>query len=369
MGPIVLAADRTMRRDPAMVALPGTSKRARGAPAATKPHKPARKLAALFLAAVLGGCETASDLDVFGLFDEEPAVAETPAQAAVRERGDAETAAAGEQPTPALSSVPERPEAPTPAEVRARVVEGLAADRENARYSDETIRLQGSSRETTAATPAPAPPQPPSPPTSISPPPPPPPVASVQDRPAAPPPPPPVDTARATPPPPPPPAESARPTPPPPAAPSADVRTPSSSVIVDTTVLDSGGGFSAVASAAGIEEQVATIHFAHSSSRLDERDRQVLATVAAAQRQNNADVIVVGHASGRTQQLDKVDHDLANFRISLARANRVAEALVAMGVERGKINVEAAADEQPRYSEAMPTGEAGNRRAEIFFRQ
>ncbi len=40
-----------------------------------------------------------------------------------------------------------------------------------------------------------------------------------------------------------------------------------------------------------------------------------------------------------------------------------------MGVAREKVSVEAAADDQPRFSESMPTGEAGNRRAEIFFRQ
>jgi outer membrane protein OmpA-like peptidoglycan-associated protein len=79
--------------------------------------------------------------------------------------------------------------------------------------------------------------------------------------------------------------------------------------------------------------------------------------------------VVVGHASGRTQQLSKVEHELANFRISMARANRVADQLIAMGVARGKIFIEAMADEKPRYAETMPTGEAGNRRAEIYFRQ
>jgi flagellar motor protein MotB len=91
--------------------------------------------------------------------------------------------------------------------------------------------------------------------------------------------------------------------------------------------------------------------------------------VVSAQRQNNADVVVIGHASGRTQQLDKVEHELANFRISLARANRVASQLIAMGVDPQKVQVEAFADDSQLFSETMPSGEAGNRRAEIYFRQ
>ncbi len=55
--------------------------------------------------------------------------------------------------------------------------------------------------------------------------------------------------------------------------------------------------------------------------------------------------------------------------MSLARANRVAEHLIAMGVARDKVLVEAFSATNPLYSEAMPTGEAGNRRADIYFRQ
>jgi flagellar motor protein MotB len=37
-----------------------------------------------------------------------------------------------------------------------------------------------------------------------------------------------------------------------------------------------------------------------------------------------------------------------------------------MGVERADIQVEARGDRDPVYHEFMPTGEAGNRRAEVF---
>ena len=300
-------------------------------------------LAVLSLAAILTGCSSASDLDVFGIFDDGPAATTTTGQAKVRASGDQESAAASAQPTPTLSSVPPRPDAPTSPSVRQRVVKGLVADRENARYSDETIRLQGTRRETVAAAPTTTPPPP-----QIS--------ASSNGGVGAPTqvlPRPPIETARATPPPAPPPLATG----------------PRPSVEVDATAIDGSPSFPIRATQVTIDEQVATIHFAHSSSKLDDRDRSVIAAIASEQQKNNAEVVVVGHASGRTQQLDKVEHELANFRISLARANRVASQLVAMGVAREKVRVEAFADSSQLYSETMPTGEAGNRRADIYFRQ
>ncbi|NKB50028.1 MAG: OmpA family protein [Alphaproteobacteria bacterium] len=300
--------------------------------------KRARAVLAASTVAILAGCSSASDLDVFGIFDDGPSATTTAGQSSVRASGDQESAAASSQSTPSLSSVPPRPDAPTPPDVRQRVVEGLVSDRENARYSDQTIRLQGSTRETVAATPA----------TTTAPPP--PPVRATE-----------APTRVATPPP----RQTASVPPPPAPIPTG----PRPSVQVDPTALDGGSNFPLQARRVTVDEQVATIHFGHSSSKLDDRDKRVIAQVASAQRQNDADVVVIGHASGRTQQLDKVEHELANFRISLARANRVASALIAMGVSPDKVQVEAFADDSQLYSESMPTGEAGNRRAEIYFRQ
>jgi outer membrane protein OmpA-like peptidoglycan-associated protein len=316
---------------------------------------------ALALAAALTGCESASDLDVFGVFEEDAPEPETAGQQSVRERGDQATEAAADQSTPALSSVPERPEAATPPTTRQRVVEGLVADRENARYSDQTVRLQGASRETAGSTPAaPGAPAAPSAATrtaSTTAVPSPPQISATSARPAGSPtsvvPRAPLPTGRAAPIPDPLPLATG----------------PLPSVQVDATAISGGQNFPITATRVTIDEQVATIHFSHSSSKLDERDRQVIAQVASAQRQNDAEVVIVGHASGRTQQLNKVEHELANFRVSLARANRVAEQLIAMGVAPQKVLVEAFADSNPLFSEAMPTGEAGNRRADIYFRQ
>ena len=126
---------------------------------------------------------------------------------------------------------------------------------------------------------------------------------------------------------------------------------------VDATAISGGSAFPLTAEPVAFDEQVATIHFGHSSSKLDARDKQVIAQVATAQRQTNAQVVVVGHASERTQQLNKVEHELANFNVSLARANRVAEQLIAMGVAPDKVSVKAFSSSSPidtRRQEGRP---------------
>jgi len=215
-------------------------------------------------------------------------------------------------------------------------VEGLISDRDNARYTDEAIRLQGSTRpvETPqAASKAPEPASTPAP-------------ATAQ-----------IAVTR----PPAPPAPSTQI-----AAPAPRASSPSQSVVVDMSALD-GGGYNPVSAQISREAQVATIQFGRSSSRLDARDQQLIATVVSAHRQNGGNILVVGHASSRTAQLPKSRHEVVNFQVSFARANAVAQALIRNGVSPERVTVEAVADDQPIYSEAMPTGEAGNRRAEIYF--
>ena len=268
----------------------------------------------------LSGC---SDLDAFGLFGDDTPTVQTSADEGLRKRSNTEQASAEGSDTPSLTSVPSRPVAGSTA-VRDRVVEGLISDRDNARYTDEVIRLQGVTRpvaDTTQAASVPLPLVTPAPPAPIT--------------------------------------RSAVPTP----APAS-----SQSVVVDMNALG-GNGYSQVSAQISREYQVATIQFGYSSSRLGARDQQVIATVVSAYRQNEGGILVVGHASSRTKQLPEPSHKVANFKVSFARANAVARALVRAGVAPERVTVEAVADHQPVYSEAMPSGEAGNRRAEIFFLQ
>lgn len=113
--------------------------------------------------------------------------------------------------------------------------------------------------------------------------------------------------------------------------------------------------------------KVATIRFANGSSQLSSHDRQILANVIRLQKERGGRIRVIGHASSRTRDLDPVKHKMTNFQVSEARANAVAKGLVRMGADERVIQIDAVSDSAPMYSEVMPTGEAGNRRAEIFI--
>ncbi len=121
------------------------------------------------------------------------------------------------------------------------------------------------------------------------------------------------------------------------------------------------------ADAGGPGQQLAVIYFGHAGAGLDREDRQVLDKVAGLYDKHGGGLRVVGHASSRTATMDMIQHRMVNLDISMRRAENVADALVEAGVPRGEITVEARADRDPAYHEFMPTGEAGNRRAEIFL--
>lgn len=112
---------------------------------------------------------------------------------------------------------------------------------------------------------------------------------------------------------------------------------------------------------------VAVVYFDYGSTVLTENDRAVLRDVAMLQKQSGGTLRVIGHASARTGIVDSTQHRLANLETSLNRANAVVALLVRLGVVKNKIAAEAKADSQPVFHEFMPTGEAGNRRAEIFL--
>lgn len=135
------------------------------------------------------------------------------------------------------------------------------------------------------------------------------------------------------------------------------------------TVVIGGNGVSqqstALTGASGGADAV--IQFRHGSAQLSSNDQAILQRVAAQATQRNARVRVRGHSSSRTGQMPVDTHLLANLRISARRAENVADALARYGVPYERIIVEAKGDNAPVYNEAMPSGEAGNRRAEIFL--
>lgn len=134
-----------------------------------------------------------------------------------------------------------------------------------------------------------------------------------------------------------------------------------------TTSRQQVAGLPAPAGGQGPGQLAAIIFFGHGSSDLDGRDRSVLRDVAALQQQRGGKLRLVGHASSRTQNTTPDEHQLANFDMSLARAEAVQEELLALGVESEVVQAEAVGDAEPVYHEFMPSGEAGNRRVEIFL--
>ena len=337
--------------------------------------------------------------------DEEPVTEAAPAQGTLAaDRG--KPAPGANEPFPNLATVPARPQVDS-AESRKEIAEGLVADRQQARYSSEVIRRQGETAGplTAAApvTPRSAAPEPVAPrPTApqnanaVRPP----PLPTVQPAPA----PQRVAALPETPP-----APVVRQ----PAAPTSvsDVfrsriaeqnRLPSqmasedgaeaqtgasaASGAFDTVVISSGGVVAAPASlgppsslstSGGVApysslprsgmERVATIIFSNGSSSLSGTDRKILADVLALHRQRGGTVHVVGHASSRTRTMDPGRHQQVNLKISTSRADAVVRALTGMGLPRNAIRTDARADSEPLYYEVMPTGEAGNRRAEIYL--
>jgi outer membrane protein OmpA-like peptidoglycan-associated protein len=113
--------------------------------------------------------------------------------------------------------------------------------------------------------------------------------------------------------------------------------------------------------------KVATIQFPNGSFDINAQDQRILDNVSVIFRQRGGELRVVGHASSRTRSMDPVEHKMVNFQISAARANTIASELIRLGVPASQIRVVAMSDVKPLYFEFMPSGEAGNRRAEIYI--
>lgn len=303
---------------------------------------------------------------------------------------------------PELTSVPERPKVAS-AEERRRIADGLIADRNGRRYSNESIGLQGEAERPLpgagAGTPDAAPTTP---------------VASstltqlpgprgAETDPSLPAPPPtrtvaetmkfrlsePVPPGSADGPPRLPGPVSADTLPIPIPAPYTSVVVSGSGIVIGderqtARLLTSphrmasaasgpaGWGLGAMETSGGGQLpngaiKVATINFGNGSASLSERDRAILRDVMTLKEQKGGRLHVVGHASSHTGTMDPVRHKLLNFKMSAKRADSVAQELMRLGAAPTDVSVSALADTDPLYYEVMPTGEAGNRRAEIYL--
>lgn len=116
-------------------------------------------------------------------------------------------------------------------------------------------------------------------------------------------------------------------------------------------------------------ELAAVIQFAYGSAGLDARDQEILEQVARVRQERGAGLLIVGHSSiGDDPGDDRGDAQAeANLKMSERRANAVAEGLRSVGVAPEDLHVQALGDRDLQYQETDATGEAGNRRVEIFL--
>ena len=117
----------------------------------------------------------------------------------------------------------------------------------------------------------------------------------------------------------------------------------------------------------GAPGQIGVVYFGSGSAELDEGDIGKLRQVASMYQGRGGSIRVVGYASSFTRDMDPMHHQMANFNISLRRADAVARELIKLGVKPANILVSARSDSEPIYFESMPAGQAGNQRAEIFI--
>ena len=110
-----------------------------------------------------------------------------------------------------------------------------------------------------------------------------------------------------------------------------------------------------------------TINFAHDSRSLSYKDKMNLKQLVKDFGSKLVKIIVVGHASSRTRDMNIVNHQLVNFKISVDRAQSVVNELIDLSISPSSIKVEAKGSSEPKYFESMPSGEAANRRAEVFI--
>lgn len=110
------------------------------------------------------------------------------------------------------------------------------------------------------------------------------------------------------------------------------------------------------------------LQFDYGSAALTAADRAALSEVLPAVGVYGDTVRIVGHASQLSGQKDDSKAKWANFSLSMQRAEAVAMELASQGVAANRIIVEAAGDNVPvYYQSAMPAGEPGDRRVEIFI--
>ena len=114
-------------------------------------------------------------------------------------------------------------------------------------------------------------------------------------------------------------------------------------------------------------ELVAVIGFADGSAVVTPENKEILRQVAQKAIDENAKIVVYGHASHRTITKNILNRILINLKISNERAIHTAAVLAAYGVKFTDINTIALFDSRPIKVEVDRAAEAANRRAEVYL--
>ena len=110
----------------------------------------------------------------------------------------------------------------------------------------------------------------------------------------------------------------------------------------------------------------ASVVFAEASSELDRTQLAKLRPVVRLLRRQGGTVQVVGYAS-RPAAGDTVEGKIANFNLSLDRANAVARALMRLGAKTSEVIVSAEGERAPPLTAAGASGVAADQRADVFL--
>jgi outer membrane protein OmpA-like peptidoglycan-associated protein len=113
--------------------------------------------------------------------------------------------------------------------------------------------------------------------------------------------------------------------------------------------------------------KVAVIQFPRAGVKLDDRAREVLAQVAAYAQQARANIMLFGYSSLNLELASSGNIREAAKGIAAARLRAVGVELFKQGVPFDRVELIARGNHDPAYRESKPTGEAGNRRVEIWF--
>jgi len=112
--------------------------------------------------------------------------------------------------------------------------------------------------------------------------------------------------------------------------------------------------------------RLAVVLFAEGSSEIDPAQVAKLRPVVLQLRRQGGAVQVVGYAS-RQAAGDTAEGKIANFNLSLDRANAVARALMRLGAKPSEVMVTAEGEEAPPIAIAGLSGAAADQRADVFL--